>query len=624
MISSMAEVEEKEDPTSEFLPNFPDVNSYTQNALKSVLQATKCSNELPATGDDFDYYSSFQGVRDVLDIEGKRILHIIQSVLKYQNVKGNLTENSDTVEVEDKFDVLIDANDQILERVGNWLDEASGVKKDDTTLVIATATPKHGATASWNKKSLKLPVFATDEVLESPEFQYPHPYQYEIEDLTPLEDTLSPVIPQMPKSLNETPVKFINKVSDLAELCETLRNSKEIAHHSYRTYQGVTCLMQISTREEDYLIDTLELRSDLYLLNDVFTDPSIVKVLHGAEMDICWLQRDFGLYIVNMFDTGQAARVLNFARFSLSHLLKLYCNVDADKQFQLADWRIRPLPEELIKYAREDTHYLLYIYDKMKNELIDRGNEQKNLLKSVIQRSKEVTLKIAEILPRERQGVFACCNPIPPLVRQYLIEIHDIVKESRETPLVKVETHKHVKQPSSHHHPKYDPDSMLNCPHDMSHQSDKAILFFPSESVSNGKDSPAISWKLLRNTVKRKEREPSPPSETTPVQEPPPKRQKLKGKAYGKKKTGYRFGMISDTSHTEAQSNKSQKRKLDNDEEDKLEEFTPYDYSKVDMKMFQELRQKGKTHKGHKLGSSKSKKSYYGGQGSSSHAWPKK
>jgi exosome complex exonuclease RRP6 len=58
-------------------------------------------------------------------------------------------------------------------------------------------------------------------------------------------------------------------------------------------------------------------------------------------MDISWLQRDLGLYIVNMFDTGQAARVLNMSRHSLAHLLQVYCNVQADKQYQLADWRIR-------------------------------------------------------------------------------------------------------------------------------------------------------------------------------------------------------------------------------------------------------------------------------------------
>ena len=63
--------------------------------------------------------------------------------------------------------------------------------------------------------------------------------------------------------------------------------------------------------------------------------------MHGADQDIEWLQRDFGLYIVNMFDTGQAARVLQLARFSLAFLLKEYCGIAADKQYQLADWRLR-------------------------------------------------------------------------------------------------------------------------------------------------------------------------------------------------------------------------------------------------------------------------------------------
>ena len=67
----------------------------------------------------------------------------------------------------------------------------------------------------------------------------------------------------------------------------------------------------------------------------------ILQVFHGSDMDVEWLQRDLGLYVVNMFDTGQASRVLGLARHSLSYLLAHYCSVQADKQFQLADWRIR-------------------------------------------------------------------------------------------------------------------------------------------------------------------------------------------------------------------------------------------------------------------------------------------
>jgi exosome complex exonuclease RRP6 len=56
-------------------------------------------------------------------------------------------------------------------------------------------------------------------------------------------------------------------------------------------------------------------------LRGVFDDPKKQKVLHGADMDIQWLQRDFNLYIVNMFDTGQASRVLQFKGFGLAYLL---------------------------------------------------------------------------------------------------------------------------------------------------------------------------------------------------------------------------------------------------------------------------------------------------------------
>lgn len=56
-----------------------------------------------------------------------------------------------------------------------------------------------------------------------------------------------------------------------------------LQHHSYRSFLGLTCLMQISTREEDFIIDTLELRSELYILNEAFTDPSIVKVMAATN-----------------------------------------------------------------------------------------------------------------------------------------------------------------------------------------------------------------------------------------------------------------------------------------------------------------------------------------------------
>ncbi|KAJ3398927.1 exosome nuclease subunit, partial [Chytridiales sp. JEL 0842] len=197
--------------------------------------------------------------------------------------------------------------------------------------------------------------------------------------------------------MDETPFKWVETLEDLEELLSILENQKEIAvdleHHDLRSFQGFTCLMQISTRNEDFIVDTLVLRSHLHLLNKVFTDPNIVKVFHGAESDIQWLQKDFGVYIVNLFDTFHASHALEMQSHGLAFLLKHYCDVETNKKFQLADWRIRPLPAEMLKYARMDTHYLLYIYDRMRNEILQRTDPNtKQLLHVVLERSATTSL----------------------------------------------------------------------------------------------------------------------------------------------------------------------------------------------------------------------------------------
>ena len=113
-------------------------------------------------------------------------------------------------------------------------------------------------------------------------------------------------------------------------------------------------------------------------------------------MDIIWLQRDFGLYVVNLFDTFHASRTLGYPQKSLAYLLKTFADFDAAKQYQTADWRIRPLPEEMFNYARSDTHYLLYIYDNLRNELIDKSSLSgtgENLVETVMRKSKEVAMQ---------------------------------------------------------------------------------------------------------------------------------------------------------------------------------------------------------------------------------------
>lgn len=235
------------------------------------------------------------------------------------------------------------------------------------------------------------------------DYRFPHPYQLEIEQYRYPSWIYTQTDPLPYHPFDSTTAILVDTEELLAEMLEELQQATEIAidleHHDQRSYIGIVSLMQISTRNRDWIVDTLKpWRRKLECLNEVFANPNIIKVLHGAYMDIVWLQRDLGLYIVGLFDTHYAARALGYAGGSLAFLLKKFANVDAQKQYQMADWRVRPLPPELFDYARSDTHYLLYIFDYMRNELIQRSNlslpnHENDKIWDVLQKSNETALQ---------------------------------------------------------------------------------------------------------------------------------------------------------------------------------------------------------------------------------------
>ncbi|KAK4999529.1 exosome nuclease subunit [Elasticomyces elasticus] len=233
--------------------------------------------------------------------------------------------------------------------------------------------------------------------------RYRHPYQHEIEQYSFPSSTYEQAEPIPYKPFASTTATFVDTEEAVEEMLRELKNAKEIAidleHHDTRSYIGIVSLMQISTRDRDWIVDTLKpWRQKLECLNEVFADPRILKVLHGAHMDIIWLQRDLGLYIVGLFDTHHAARALGYTGGSLAFLLKKFIDFDAQKQYQTADWRIRPLPQEMFDYARSDTHFLLYVFDNMRNELIAASdfsipNHERDKLHDVLVKSTETALQ---------------------------------------------------------------------------------------------------------------------------------------------------------------------------------------------------------------------------------------
>ncbi len=148
--------------------------------------------------------------------------------------------------------------------------------------------------------------------------------------------------------------------------------------NSLHAYKEQVCLIQLTIPGKDYLVDPLSL-DNLNGLGRIFAAEHITKVLHGAEYDVLCLGRDFGFQLNNLFDTRVASRTLGWKKSGLGDLLERVFNVRLDKRFQRANWGKRPIPEEMLDYARLDTHYLLELRARLLADLKQRQLEEQVL-----------------------------------------------------------------------------------------------------------------------------------------------------------------------------------------------------------------------------------------------------
>ena len=172
---------------------------------------------------------------------------------------------------------------------------------------------------------------------------------------------------------------LITRQADLEQMARLLERQTVVAvdteSNSLYAYQEQVCLIQFSIPEgEDYLVDPLVLK-DVSVLGPLFANPGIEKIFHAAEYDLLCMDRDFGFQFTNLFDTMVAARILGRDAIGLGSMLEKEFGVSLNKRYQRADWGQRPLPQDLLAYARLDTHYLIDLREQLAKELA-----QQNLL----------------------------------------------------------------------------------------------------------------------------------------------------------------------------------------------------------------------------------------------------
>ena len=120
-------------------------------------------------------------------------------------------------------------------------------------------------------------------------FSHKHPYEIEISSFRYPAAAVTKADPIPYTSYEDTKATLVDTPEALAAMVHELKHAKEIAvdleHHDEHSYIGIVSLMQISTRDKDWVVDTLKpWRHELHILNDVFTDPTIVKVCFSHDL----------------------------------------------------------------------------------------------------------------------------------------------------------------------------------------------------------------------------------------------------------------------------------------------------------------------------------------------------
>lgn len=171
---------------------------------------------------------------------------------------------------------------------------------------------------------------------------------------------------------------WVNSSYQIPDMIRDVKNSSllcmDTEYDSFRYFFDKLCLIQINTGEVTYLIDPLS-NIDLSFLEDVLNSSDVLKVIHAGDNDIRLLKRDYGFIFRNIFDTHRAASMLGCHYLALSALITQYLGIDftKKKKIQRSQWDVRPLSEQQLEYAVQDTAYLSALYKVLENEIRNKG-----------------------------------------------------------------------------------------------------------------------------------------------------------------------------------------------------------------------------------------------------------
>ena len=168
----------------------------------------------------------------------------------------------------------------------------------------------------------------------------------------------------------ETPAGLVDLAGRIAA---TDRVGVDTEADSMHCYREKVCLVQVGLPDADELVDPL-VALDLAPLLEALAVTEMV--MHGADFDLRMLYR-LGLGAPRaVFDTMIAARLTGAGKYGYAALVDEHFGVALPKGLQTANWARRPLAPKLAEYARNDTHYLLSLAERLERRLEELGRRE--------------------------------------------------------------------------------------------------------------------------------------------------------------------------------------------------------------------------------------------------------
>ena len=167
--------------------------------------------------------------------------------------------------------------------------------------------------------------------------------------------------------------RTITRPNELARFCEDLAREPSIAIDTEfvaeHTYRPVLCLVQVATREQLVLIDTMAL-PEVTAFWRVVAEGDHETIIHAARSELEFCFEAVGTLPAKLFDVQIAAGLIG-GEYPAGYnaLIGRLLGEKPGKHETRTDWRRRPLTQRQVAYALDDVRFLHPLRDTIRAAL---------------------------------------------------------------------------------------------------------------------------------------------------------------------------------------------------------------------------------------------------------------